>query len=175
MDGPKALSKRGIIALLIAMLFGRGSPMSGQAGAKPNVQVNYVRAWRMVGVEVSILAGDQDLIVPYCGGGGPGEAALESLCGPPTPTRLEVQTAKGWRPVGLRYDAVLGALSRDVWEARQIPARKGHVFKFHFSKDDFAVKSGQRLRLVIDAWPDEQSMRSGGRPIQLTTTPFWCP
>jgi hypothetical protein len=130
----------------------------------------------MMGVTVSILAGDEDLIVPYCGGGGPGEAALESLCGPPTPTRLEVQTAKGWRPVGLRtHDAVLGGLSPQVWKARLIPARKGHVFSFSLSKDDFAVESGQRLRLVIDAWPNEQSMRSGGRPIQLTTAAFECP
>jgi hypothetical protein len=124
-------------------------------------------------VTVSILAGDRDLIVPYCG---LARSEEESLCGPPTPTRLEVHTAKGWRPVGLRTgDAVLGALSPEVWKARLIPARKGHVFSLLFSKDDFAVERGQRLRLVIEAWPDEQSMRSGGRPIQLVTAAFECP
>jgi hypothetical protein len=173
MDGPNGLSKRGIFALLIVMLFGRGSPMSGQAGSKPNVQVNDVRVWRAMSVTVSIFAGDRDLVVPYCWGGG---SEVESLCGPPTPTRLEVQTTKGWRQVGLRtHDAVLGALSPEVWKARLIPAGKRRVFELHFSKDEFAVETGQRLRLVVDAWPDEQSMRSGGRSVQLTTTAFECP
>lgn len=173
MDGTKGLSKRRIFALLIAILFGRGSLISGQAGSKPNVQVTDVRVWRTMSITVSIFAGDRDLVVPYCGLGG---SSRESLCGPPTPTRLEVQTAKGWHPVGLRTnDAVLGALSPQVWKARLVPARKWHVFSLLFSKDDFAVETGQRLRLVIDAWPDEQSMRSGGRPIQLTTTAFECP
>jgi hypothetical protein len=172
MDKRNRLSRRRIFAVLIVLLIGRGSPMPGQVGSKPSVQVTRVRVWRTMSVTVSIFAGDQDLIVPYCGLSASSE---ESLCGPPTPTRLEVQTAKGWRPVGLRYDAALGALSPEVWKARLIPARKWHVFSLLFSKDDFAVKSGQRLRLVIDAWPDEQSMRSGGRPIELTTTAFECP
>jgi len=167
------LWKQAACATLGALLLHLGSPCPAQNASRPSVHVTDLRPVHSVDVTMSVFSGNQDLFVPYCGENLPGR---ELLCGPPAPTHLEVQTAKGWRPVGLKWkSAVLGTLAPERWKARAIPARSWHSFVLVIPKDDLAVDTGVQLRVVIDAWPDERSMRNGARPIQLTTSPFKCP
>ena len=72
-------------------------------------------------------------------------------------------------------EVVLGGVPPDKWKFRLIPAGRRHDFFFALTKDDFAVERGQRLRVVVDAWSDEQSMRSRQQPIQLASPAFDCP
>ncbi len=39
---------------------------------------------------------------------------------------------------------------------------------------EFVVKRGQRLRAAVNAWPDEQSMKTDKQAIQLTNPAFEC-
>jgi hypothetical protein len=167
------MSKAALLTGLALLILGVTEPLWGQNISKPTAKVTDVRAVHSVSIKIRVFSGDKDVFVPYCG---QSEGGTEFLCGPPAPTHLEVQTANGWRPVRLRTnDAVLGRLSPERWDIRPIPAGGWHDFLFGLSKDDLAIEGGQRLRLVVDAWPDEQSVRSGGRPIQLATPPFECP
>jgi hypothetical protein len=44
-----------------------------------------------------------------------------------------------------------------------------------FRKEEFAVERGQRLRVVVNAWPDEESMKTDKQAIHLTSPAFECP
>jgi len=72
-------------------------------------------------------------------------------------------------------ERILGGAPPDKRQFLVIPAGERREFFFEFSKDDFAVKNSQRLRVVVDAWADEQAMRARERVIKLTTPAFECP
>jgi hypothetical protein len=73
----------------------------------------------------------------------------------------------------VRYrETVLGAL---LQRSQEIAPNSGHDFTFVFSKDVFAVERRQRLRVVFDAWHDNQSMNAGVQVIKLTSPVFSCP
>ncbi len=58
---------------------------------------------------------------------------------------------------------------------RLLPAGQAHDFSFTFPKEEFAVERGQRLRVVVTAWSDEQSMKNDKQAIQLASPAFECP
>jgi len=72
-------------------------------------------------------------------------------------------------------EVVLGGMPPDKWMFQRIPAGRKHDFLFTFTRDDFAVETGQQMRAVVDAWPDEPSMRARQGSIQLTSPAFDCP
>lgn len=165
------MTKRVLLNGLTIVVFGMTQPLPSQNASKPSACVTEAQVSHSVYVTIRLFSGDKELFVPYCG---EGEGGTEHLCN--LPTHLQVATRKGWMPVKLRHpDAVLGGVPPDRWRVRRIAAGQWHDFLFFFPKDDFAVETGQRLRYVVDVWPDEQSMRTAGRPIQLATPPFKCP
>jgi len=153
------------------LIFTLASLLFGQRPQKPRAEVSNVQLTRSVLIEVTMFAADKILFVPFCG---ESDAGTKSLCY--GPARVEVQKRGNWRPVELRHrDAILGALAPDRRKAEKIEAGGRGRFILAISKDDFAVETGQRLRLVVDAWPNEQSARNGGQPIQMVTPSFGCP
>jgi hypothetical protein len=145
--------------------------LSGQGVLRPTAQLTDVRLVRSVSVQIRLFSAAKDLVVPYCG---EGEGGTEALCN--LPTHLEREVRQGWQRVGLRTkDAVLGGVPAEKWKFRIIPAGHWRDFSFWFPRDDFAIEQGPRLRVVVDAWPDEQSMRSGGPAIRLASSAFACP
>jgi hypothetical protein len=122
----------------------------------------------LVEVSLNLQASKEPLFVPYCEKRENGE---ESLC----TARLEVQTPDGWRSARLKPDlaATLGGVIST--RRRLISPGHGAMFTFVFSMDIFAIRHGQRLRVVVDASPAEQSVGSGGESIHLASTPFECP
>jgi hypothetical protein len=148
-----------------------GQPLLSQNTPKANASVANVQLIETVSLQLTVFSPETQLIVPYCG---EGESGSETLCN--LAIHVEVETGSGWRPMRLRTtDAVLGGVPSDRWKVRQIAAGRRRDFVFAFPKNEFAVEHGQRLRIVIDAWPDEHSMKMGGAPIKLTTAPFKCP
>jgi len=144
---------------------------SGQDPSTPTVRVSRVEAVRSVSFEINVVSGQKDIVVPYCG---VGEGGSEGLCS--LAIHIEVESKEGWHRIKPRYrEVVLGGVPPDKWNPLVIPAKHGHDFAFGFSKNDFAVERGQRLRVVVDAWPDEPSMRTGRDPIKLTSAAFDCP
>ena len=118
-----------------------------------------------------MFSAEKELLVPYCA---KGEGGTETLCN--LSIHIEVETRAEWRPMKPRHrEVVLGGIRPDKWKFRLIPAEQRRDFLFAFTKDDFAVHRGQRLRVVVDAWSDEQSMRTGQQPIRLASPAFVCP
>jgi hypothetical protein len=143
----------------------------GQDASTPTVSVSLADATRSVPFEITVVSGQKDIIVPYCG---EGEGGSETLCN--LAIHIEVESKNGWHRIKPRYpEVVLGGVPPDKWNPQVIPAKHRHDFYFAFSKNDFAVERGQRLRIVVYAWPDEPSMRTGRDPIRLTSAAFNCP
>ena len=154
-----------------ALLFGITLPLSSQSPPRANASIADVVLIQTVSVRITVSSPETQLFVPYCG---EGESGSEALCN--LAIHIEAETRDGWRPMRLRTtDAVLGGAPSDRWKVRQIPAGRRHDFVFAFPKNEFAVERGERLRIVVDAWPDEQSMKTGGAPVRLATAPFECP
>lgn len=162
-----------LLSLAAVMLFAVPPALQGQSERKQLAQldVGTVQAVQQVYVTLRLRTADQQLFVPYCGELEGGEKVLCTLG-----THLEVQTSQGWRRAKLRTTfGVLGGWSLDLAHGSLIAPRSGASFNFRFSRRFFQVEQGQQLRVVVDAWPDEQSMRTGGRSIQLISPPFECP
>jgi len=166
-----ARSTRILLWCCAVVTVGTAQLLSGQSASKPSVQTNDVKLFHLVSVEVTVFSPDQDLLVPYCGDDG---GRTEPLC--VLPAYLEVQTCKGWQAVKLRHsDAELGWMPLDRQKVRLIPAGQKHDFSFGFRKEELAVEHGQHLRIVVSAWPDEQSMKDDKRVIHLSSPAFECP
>jgi hypothetical protein len=153
------------------ILLGIPSVLFGQEAPRPSLQLARVHLTQWVSVQLTVFSPQRDLIVPYCGETEGGTRALCNL-----PTHLEVETKNGWRPVKLRHmDAVLGGVSVVYWKIQRISAGGRHDFSFGFPQNEYAVEHGQLLRVLVDAWPDEESMKTGERSIQLASASFECP
>ncbi len=122
----------------------------------------------LVEVSLHLQTSQEPLFVPYCKKSDNDE---DSLC----TGRLEAQTPDGWRSASLKPG--LGATLAGVISTgrRLISPGHGAMFTFGFSPDIFAVTHGQRLRVVVDASPADQSMGGGGQSVRLASTPFECP
>ena len=165
--------KRVLLNILTGGLLLVAQTLCGQAVMKPQLQIRDVQLSHRVSVHVIISAAQRDLFVPYCGESG----GTQSLCGPGAPTHLEVNTGHAWHAVAFRRHtgAVLGGVPATEWKTQSIPAGSSHDFLIAFPKDDFGLEQGQRLRLVIDTWYDQESLKNGASPIRLVGSSFACP
>ena len=163
------MTKRVLFSIITIALLGTTRTLSGQIAPKSSVQVTRVELAHLISVEITVSSHEKDLLVPYCGG----DDKSEYLC--VLPAYLEVQTSQGWRQMKLRHGGVLGGVPLDRRKVQLIPAGKSHNFSFSFRTEDFEVEHGQRLRAVVTAWPDEQSMRTDEQSVQLRSSPFECP
>jgi hypothetical protein len=164
------MAKRMLLGILTTALLATTLVLSGQNASEPSVRTKSVEVTHLVSVEITVLSPEKDLVVPYCGDGG---GRTESLC--ILPAYLEVHTNQGWRHVNLRHGGVLGGVPLNLRKVQLIPAGKNHDFSFSFRKEEFEVERGQQLRVVVAAWPDEQSMRTDEQPIHLASSSFECP
>jgi len=155
---------------LTVLFFGTPQALTGQNASKPSVQMTRVGLAHLVSVQVTVFSPLKDLLVPYCT---EDASKTEYLC--LLPSFLEIQTSQGWRKMELRHGGVLGSVPADQRKAQLIPAGKSRDFSFEFRTEEFEVEHGQRLRVVVAAWPDERSMRADEPPILLTSQPFQCP
>ena len=165
------MSKRVFPIVLTGALLAMAQALPSQNASKPTAEVTSAQVSRSVSLRISVFSPEKDLLVPYCG---EGEGGGESLCN--LSIHVEVETREGWRPMKPRFrEVVLGGVPPDKWKFRLIPAGRRHDFYFVFTEDDFAVERGQRLRVVVDTWSDEQSMRTRQKPTQLASPAFDCP
>jgi hypothetical protein len=169
----QSMLKQALLTTLAVFLAGasQGRPGPGHNQSKPDAQVTDARASQSVGIQITISSGENELLVPYCGDG---EGDIESLCN--LTIQIQVEGPNGWTRIKPKYpNVVLGGVPPEKWRSQLIPGGQSHAFAFAFSKDDFVVQRGQRLRVIVDAWRDEQSMRAQKQAIQLTSGSFKCP
>ena len=157
--------------LLSTLILARSQALTDKGTSRPNVLIRRIDLLHSISVAITLFSSERELFVPSCG---KGEDGTESLCG--LPAYLEVKTHQGWSSVKLRHPgAVLGQAPQERWRVERIGAGERHNFSFEFRKEDFAVDRGQSLRVVVAAWPDEQSMKGDKPPIKLASAPFECP
>ena len=162
-----------VVSFAVVALFGSPHPLRCQNESKEaaRLEVGSIRAIPQVYIALRLRTSDQQLFVPYCGESESGEKILCTLG-----SHLQVHTGQGWRPVKLRTRyGVLGAASLGRVGGSLITPRSEASFSFQFSRRFFEIEPGQQLRVVVDAWLDMESMKTGGRSIQLTSAPFECP
>jgi len=195
------MTKQFVLRFAALMLFGLVLPLRGQSESKPGARLDLgdVRAVSRntddggrldaLYVTLRLRTSDQQLVVAYRGESDGGRKVLSGFFVPdrgepgsggktrhPVGAHLEVQTTSGWqRPRARTTRGVLGYLSIDKADAALIAPRSEPSFDFLFSRRFFDVEPGQKLRVVVDAWPDAESMKVGGPCIQLTSPPFACP
>lgn len=158
--------------ILLALLCGAPSVQQGQSVSEPSVQVADVRLTEWVSAEITIRSpNDGDLVLPSCDDG---TSAVPQLC--QFPNQLQLKTDSSWVSVTLQPPGrVFSRPPLTRWKAQTVKAGGQRTFRFRFPKGDFAVRRGQLLRLVLDAWPDEQSMQNHAPTIRLISREFQCP
>jgi hypothetical protein len=153
-----------IIGILVSLGTAHPQAIQDQHGAR----LVALTTRTLVEVSLNLQTMQEPLFVPYCEKRGDGE---ESLC----TARLEVETPDGWHSARLK-PGLAGTLGGVIANKRRlISPGHGADFTFSFSMDVFDITQGQRLRVVVEAWPADQSMSSRGQSIQLASTPFGCP
>jgi hypothetical protein len=162
---------RQMLSSVLAVFFVAASQSgSGHNQSKPNAQVTDARVHRSVSIEITVFSGQNALLVPYCSE----SEGSEFFCD--LAIQIQIEGPNGWARIKPTYpNLVMGGIASDKWKSQLVPSGQSHVFNFWFSKDDFGVQRGQRLRVIVKTWPDEQSMRTQQPPIQLITAPFECP
>jgi len=156
--------------LLSVLAFGQTNPQI-QQGSAPLVSIERVRSVPQIYVSVKLRSQEKQMFVPFCSKGEGGPPFLCTLG-----VHLQVQTKSGWRAVSLKTTSGVpgGAVVANA-SGRVISSNETAVFDFEFSKRFYSVTRGQQLRLIVDVWPDEVSMRKGQNRIQLESEPFECP
>ena len=141
------------------------------APAVPVARLDVEAALPTIVVVIQLHSIERQLFVPVCG---EDEMGTPILCG--GSARLEIHTAAGWSPAKLRTDyGVLGAPPPARLGGRLLEPNGDARFLFLFSRADFDVKTGQRVRIVLDTWSDERSMKAGVTAVPLPSPPFRCP
>jgi hypothetical protein len=142
-----------------------------QSKSGPTAKVVDAKIIRSISVEINISSQEKELLIPYCGDG---EGVAKELCY--LSFEIEVKTQEGWCPLNTKdSNIIIGGKPRDKWNIQRIPAGKWERFLLSFNVDLFAIEKDQILRVIIDAWADKQSMRTGKNAIKLTTNEFKCP
>ena len=160
------------LMLLLLIMFSGNIVALGQledGGAKgPRVGIKHIIP--EISVVAEIQTGKDRVVVATCSF----RDAFPVLC--QDSVSLEVWTGRGWREARMRTTfGVLGGPGRDVAQGRVLPAMTESLIIYEFSRRFYEVEAGQRLRLVINAWADEQAMKNRSGPIHLISPTFVCP
>ena len=149
------------------LLLGAGPLLNGSDEPRPpRVELHGVIP--QVHIAVQIRATDRQISVPYCGLVGSDPIICTQF------GHLEMETPTGWVPAPRRTGSgVLGA-EREMGMKVASPGESMFIV-FEFSRRWVAVETGQTVRVVLDAWPDQSSMDRQVDRIQLTSPPFKCP
>jgi hypothetical protein len=180
-----------MLCLAVVALFGIGQALRGQSEPKegPRLDLGNVGAIPQIYVSLRLRAPDKQIFVPYCGQSKIGTwdkslfAPYQSqavanttriLC--TAGTHLQVRSGAEWVPAGARTTfGILGRLPLDLADGVLIAPGSELSFEYEFSRRYFQVEPGQLLRVIVDLWPDEESMKSGRPSTKIASPPFECP
>ena len=131
------------------------SMVQAVSGLKASVQS--VRAVPLVRLQLVVRNTTSKLIfVPTCGDRG----GIPFLCS--LATHLEVFGGKGWKPANAAKDSpLLGGIP--ITGGIVVKPGDEATFGWEFVTTLFAIPNNAQLRLVLDAWRDETSMK-GDKP-----------
>lgn len=131
-----------------------------------NLTVVGVRRDASISIKVNLRNSNESRVfVPTCG-----ELRGDNyLCD--LAVHVEAETPQGWQPAKLKFDsAVLGGIPPE--KGVVIEPGRAATFVCEFNADLFKLSKGQRLRLIVDTWSDEPSMKARKTPLRLVSPVF---
>lgn len=138
------------------------------ASEEPAVEMVSVQAIPLVRIRVVVRNSTSErVLVPYCGD----LEGTDVLCG--LATQVEVHDKGRWRQAKPSGGGVLGG--HPLERGRTIEAGGERPFVFQFSRDEFEIGAGMKVRLVIDAWHVGETIRAKSPGMQLETGSFDLP
>jgi hypothetical protein len=136
-----------------------------------NLHISHVSSIALLSIRVTIQTDKNQLCVACCGMEENGEEIIYSKT-----AHLEMETNEGWVPVKLRWpEVILGDVPFYLIRCKTINPESKESFIVRFNRSLFAIKQGQRLRLVIDTWSYETSMKANKPSKPMISLPFDCP
>lgn len=163
-----------LIAFVVFLLPGIAWPIQNTESGKSTdeLEVKFVGTSTKAFVIIKFQTIEKSAYILYCADNFDGTKYLCPLQG----SDLEVLTRHGWQRVKQKsIFGTLGPPSRDVVFSALIEPHSETTFRFEFSRDYFEVEPEQQLRVVIDTWVNERSMKNGDEAIKLHSQPFECP
>jgi hypothetical protein len=88
---------------------------------------------------------------------------------------LEFFDGKKWNRAKPGYPGEVFGVETSHWKAAAIPPNGSAIFYLIFSQSFYHVQKGEKLRLIIDFWSTEESMRNGKPDGSLVSPEFVCP
>lgn len=159
----------GRLVLVAVFLCSESEAQQSGSGTSARIWGTQRNTW--VAVIVAVSSSAESVVIPACGSG---ESDVEPLCD--LAIHMEVKREGKWRPVELRYkDVILGGLPVDKWRPIAVARGTQHMFTFKYLVGEFAIRPGDKLRLVVDTWQSADAMRNQLHPGVLITDSFSAP
>ena len=135
------------------------------------VVIDDVRSVTYISIRVDIRSSENNICLAYAGLTEDGTEILYY-----NSIHLETDTGKGWKNVAYKWPEIkLGYLPSHLIKVKTLSSSCRHKFVIQFNKSLYLVTRGQKLRVIIDTWTDEESMRVGKPSIPLISDSFRCP
>lgn len=163
-----------VIALAILSLYGiaLSQQITKQVEEPGGLDVKNVGTISRIYINMQFHTSDNPVFIRYCADRFDGVKILCPLQG----SEVEVRTSQGWRPAKQKLiHGVFTPPHHDYVFSTMIKPHDEATFQFEFSRNYFEVEPGQQLRVVIDTWNNEQSMKNDDEPIKIYSQPFKCP
>ena len=143
----------------------------GQTPSTTQAEIMNLDANIYVSVEFEVRAGDKQLVIPVCR---ETEADGQSLC----IAHLQRLIGGKWKNATARKDmaGVLGFYGKQYWKPLVIAPGKHSSFRYGLDKEFFGIRTGERLRIMLEVWDTSESMASKDAPDSHLVSPvFECP
>ena len=145
-----------------------GFVVTGSAEEVAAIEVIHAESVQLV--KVLVIVRDETaepLLIPQCGAVG----ESDRLC--TLAWHLEVFKKGEWTAMATRAGRMLGHLP--LTETRRIEPGHDANFVYEFARSMFEVASGDRVRLVVDAWRPGDALECGSATLHLVTAEFKLP
>lgn len=167
------MTNRAISIVVVALLL-RPMQLRADNAAEAEVRITKIGLAELenqsVRIHYRVSAGGKLIFVPVC------QQPTNEIAFP-CMVRIEVHTSQGWVPVQIKrkYKAKLGFLPAEYWKPQVVLPGQSASFTYSFLMKLFAIKQGERLRLAVDVWMDEKTMKTGENGIHVVSRSFACP
>ncbi|MGA7832469.1 MAG: hypothetical protein WCA21_16035 [Terracidiphilus sp.] len=143
----------------------------GQTSSTKKAEIVNLDANISVSVVFEVRAADKQLVIPVCR---EKEEDGQSLC----IAHLQRYIGEAWKNAMPRKDsgAVLGFYGKEYWKPLVILPGKRASFRYGLSKEFFGIRTGERLRIMLEVWDSVESMTNKDEPDSYLASPvFECP
>ena len=157
-----------IVAGCLLPVCNSGSIYPQTANHRDMAGIVNVSAKAFADVEVEIRARDQQLAIRSCKETSEDEP---TLCD----ARMERFDGTKWRIIKPGYPGEVFGIEPDKWKPTIIPPSGSMTLHFKFNPEFYHVRKGERLRLIVDFYTSEESVKKHMPDGDFLSPTFICP